>query len=49
MCSVEHTSAPGLIRKKRREEKDMNRGWQGNTGADFPKSSFYLMEDVNSG
>lgn len=27
----------------------MNRGWQGNTGTDFPNSSFYLMEDTNTG
>ncbi len=27
----------------------MNRGWQENTGTDFQKNSFYLMEDINTG
>ena len=40
MCSAEHTMRPGVNQEKKRrgEEKDMNKGWQENTGADFPKN-----------
>lgn len=34
MCSAEHTKCPRVNWEKTIEEKDMNRGWQENTGAE---------------